>query len=80
MFYTGKVKYYNDTDDITEEYGIFVDADTYADAVNKIVRHYGENEMVGFSLEPFSPSSVLEFDDTDQFDYVCKSLEKNILW
>ena len=80
MFYTGKVKYYNCDDDVTEEYGIFVSADTYIEAVEKIVKHYGEYEMQGFTLDVFSPDGVLEFEDISLHEFVQKTLAEDILW
>lgn len=80
MFFTGKAKYYNDTIDKIETLGFFVDADNYAEALEKIIQHYGENELVGFSIEPLSSSSVLEFNDINLYHKAHKHLETTAIW
>ena len=81
MFYKAVVKYYDDYKNVEVPYGCFLEADSYAEAVGKLVHHYGnESEMQSLELTPFSDMGILETDDMRFFDYMVSELEKMERW
>ena len=85
MVYKVKVDWYNDFTEKEEMNGLFLVANSYADAVDKIVKYYGEEDLCGFKITPWSPDDFIrfEFDNPDMdwlFDKVDTDIGKNIIW
>jgi len=63
----------------------FLWADSYIDAMERLVAYYGDEEMVKVSLTPFSPDNLLEFDkdvlkELELFTEVKNVLGEKIAW
>ena len=82
MMYIAKIDWYYEGDDTTEQYHIFVPAGSYVEAMEKLVSHFGELEIVRISLESFSPDNMLIFnqDEAALFDEVVHTLSEDIVW
>jgi len=85
MVYKVGINWYNDFSEKEEMNGLFLMADSYADAVEKIVKYYGEEDLIEFKIAPWSPDDFIRFDidNPDEawlFDKVDKDIGKNIIW
>lgn len=67
MVFKAQVSWYN-PDGKTDNIGVYMCADSYVNAMEKLVSYYGEEEMERISIEPFSPDDLLEFDMDNQDD------------
>lgn len=68
MVFKAQVVWYDEDDRQNELAGVFLLADSYSEALGKLARYYGENEINKVTIEPFSPDDFLEFDMNDQDD------------
>ena len=63
----------------------FLWADSYINAMERLVAYYGDKGMVKVSLTPFSPDNLLEFDkdvleELELFTEVKNVLGEKIMW
>ena len=82
MVFTGHVEFFNDSTNKLEQTHIFICADTFNDALEKITAWYGEKALDGVLLRAFSPDDFLEFkhENYKLFQEVKEKLEENIIW
>lgn len=69
----------------TERKALFLCADSYSDAIEKLTEFYGENEMTYVSLEPFLPDDFLEFDkdtleELELFTEIKRTIGEKVIW
>ena len=57
----------------------FLWADSYINAMERLVAYYGDEGMVKVSLTPFSPDNLLEFDKDVLEEYELFTEVKNVL-
>lgn len=84
MVYIATIDWYYNEDECPR-LGMFLIADSYVDATEKLVRLYGENEILNYSLECFAPDDGLEFNLSNEnqarlFGEVRKALEPDIIF
>lgn len=86
MTYVAKVVWADEFNDYEENTTYsFLWADSYIDAMERLVAYYGDEEMVEVFLTPFSPDNLLEFDKDVLEEYklftdVKNVLSKKIMW
>ena len=85
MVFKVKVERYNDFTEREETDGLFLVADSYSDAVEKIVEYYGEESLTELRIAPWSPDDFIQFnlDNPDEnwlFNKVDSMIGKNIIW
>ena len=84
MVFKAQVVWYNTDDRQNELAGVFLLADSYSEALGKLARYYGEDEINKVTIEPFSPDDFLEFDMNDQDDkemyHGIEKKEEDICW
>lgn len=85
MVYKVMVNWYNDVDAKEETNGLFLVADSYNDAVDKIVKYYDEEDLSEFKIAPWSSDDFIRFDldnpDEDWlFHKVDTDIGKNVIW
>lgn len=85
MVFKVRVEWYNDFSEREETNGLFLVADSYSDAVEKIVKYYGEEDLCGVTIAPWSPDDFVRFDldNPDEgwlFNKVDKDIGKNVIW
>ena len=86
MIYVTEVVWADEFNDYKENTTYsFLCADSYINAIEKLVDYYGNEEMVEVSLAPFSPDNLLEFDkdvleEYELFTEVKNVLGKKIMW
>ena len=85
MVFKVVVDYYDDFDKKEEKKGLFLVADTYGDAVKKIVKYYGEENISEFKIVSWAPDDFIEFglDNPDEdwlFNKVDKDIGEKIIW
>lgn len=82
MTYIATVTYYNDVVEKELTVNHFIVGDSYANAVNKLINYYGEEDTESIYVEPFSPDDFLAFDKdfTDVFDAVRTKVGERVLW
>ena len=82
MTFVVAVSYYNDeTSEKTTDF-LFVFADTFKDATEKVTEYYGENQIDAIELQAFSPCDFLVFneEDSDIFFDVKKAIGNKVIW
>lgn len=85
MVYKVIVNWYNDLSEKEETNGLFLIADSYSDAVDKIVKYYGEEDLNEFKIALWLPDDFIRFDldnpDEDWlFNKVNSDIGKNVIW
>jgi len=85
MIFKVRAEWYNDFSKKEETNGLFLAADSYSDAVEKIVKYYGEEDLCGFTITPWSPDDFVKFelDNPDEdwlFHKVDSDIGKNVIW
>lgn len=80
MFYTGKVTWYDEVDGKEEEYGFFLEADNYSEAMVKLKDYFGETEMVKVSVETISSDTILTTNNIELYNCVKKEFAANACW
>lgn len=85
MVYKVTVDWYDDFDKKEKVIGMFLIADSYSDATNKIVKYFGEDDISEFKITPWSPDDFMTFDlsnpDMDWlFHKVDKDVGETIIW
>ena len=82
MFYTFKATYYNDIDNKEEKLKGFTIGESYHDAMEQLIKFYGELELMSVTLAPFTSSNLIEFreEDFDIYKLARKAAEKNVMW
>ena len=66
-FYTYKVKWYDDFDNVVKTTQGITYGEFYNDAFNNITDYYGENTIVEVTLQAMEPSSCLELSTEEVF-------------
>ena len=59
--YIGKVHWWNDCDNKEEVCNFFCVGEDYADAMERCIRHFGEDETISITLEMFNDNEFIEF-------------------
>ena len=85
MVYKVVVNWYNDFSEKEETNSLFLVADSYSDAIEKMVNYYGEEDLLEIKISPWSPDDFIRFDlgnpDEDWlFNKVDNDIGKNIIW
>ena len=86
MIYIAKVVWADELNNYEENTTYsFLYADSYIDAMERLVAHYGDEEMVKASLTSFSPDNLLEFDknvleELELFTEVERVLGEKVIW
>lgn len=80
MFYTGKVTWYDEVDGKEAEYGFFLEADNYSEAMEKLKKYFGETEMIKISVEAFSGDTILTTNNIKLYDCIKEEFEANVCW
>lgn len=85
MVYKVVINWYNDFSEKEETNGLFLVADSYSDAVEKIVKYYGEEDLSEFKITPWSSDDFVRFDldNTDEdwlFHKIDIDIGKNVIW
>ena len=86
MIYVAEVVWADEFNDYKENTTYsFLWADSYINAMERLVAYYGDEEMVKVSLAPFSPDNLLEFDkdvleEYELFTEVRNVLGEKIMW
>ena len=85
MVYKVVMNWYDDFDKKEKKEGLFLVADSYADAIEKMVNYYGEEDLLDIKINPWSPDDFVKFDldnpDEDWlFNKVDSDIGKNIIW
>ena len=85
MVYKVIVDYYDDFDKKEEKKGLFLVADSYGDVIEKMVKYYGEEDLLEIKITPWAPDDFIQFDldNVDQdwlFNKVDSDIGKTIIW
>ena len=86
MIYVVEVVWVDEFNDYKENTTYsFLWADSYINAMERLVAYYGDEEMVKISLTPFAPDNLLEFDkdvleELELFTEVKNVLGEKIMW
>lgn len=85
MVFKVVANWYNDVYEKEETSGLFLVADSYGDAVDKIVKFYGEEDLSEFKITSWSLDNFIRFnlDNPDEdwlFNKVDKDIGKNVIW
>ena len=85
MVYKVVVDYYDDFDKKKEKKGLFLVADSYGNALEKMVKYYGEEDLLEIKITPWAPDDFIQFDldnvDEDWlFHKVDSDIGKNVIW
>ena len=86
MIYVAEVVWADEFNDYKENTTYsFLWADSYINAMERLVAYYGDEGMVKVSLAPFSPDNLLEFDkdvleELELFTEVKNVLGEKIMW
>ena len=82
MVYKGKVTWFFEDENKELNENIFIVADDYKGAVDRILEFYGENEVLGFTVSMFSPHDIIIFkeDQEEIFNKAAAAVEENIFW
>ena len=82
MFYLYKISYYDSEENRTFKYKGFVIGKSYEEAMKNLTEYYGDEEIEEVFLTPFSPNTVLEYDESmeDLFEETEKKMLKKIIW
>ena len=86
MIYVAEVVWADEFNDYKENTTYsFLWADSYINAMERLVAYYGDKGMVKVSLTPFSPDNLLEFDkdvleELELFTEVKNVLGEKIMW
>lgn len=84
MVYIAKIDWYGNGVECSR-FGMFLVADSYVDATEKLVHFYGESEISNYSLECFAPDDGLEFNLSNEsharlFEDIREVLEPEIIF
>ena len=85
MVYKVVINWYNDFSEKEEPNGLFLVADSYSDVVDKVIKHYGEENLNELEIAPWSPDDFVQFslDNPDEdwlFHKVDTDIGKNVIW
>lgn len=85
MVFKVVVDWYNDVSQKEEKIGMFLIADCYKDAIEKLTHQFGEEDMTGCSLVQWAPEDgiIFELDNPDSewlFNKVDKDIGSKVFW
>lgn len=79
------IEHYDRDEQKTIKESGFVSAENYMEALEKIVRYYGDEDIECVRLDVFSPDPMLMFDAEDEyekvlFDEISSILADKVVW
>lgn len=82
MIFTAGVNFYESADEVDLKDKLFVCANNFSEAIEKITRYYGENNVDSISIFAFSPFDFLYFSEENHelFNEVQNVLAKDVVW
>ena len=79
MVFKVKVDWYNDFSEKEETNGLFLVAESYRDAIDKIVSYYGDEELNEIKISAWAPDDFVRFDlDNPDMDWLFNKVDKDI--
>ena len=85
MVFKVNVNWYDNSDEKEKKDGLFLMAESYVNAIEKLVNYYGEEDMWGIQIELWAPEDFIILDrgnpaEDSLFDTIDKDIGKNIIW
>lgn len=82
MIFTAGVNFYEEIDEVELRNKLFICANNFSEAIEKITSYYGEDNIDSISIFAFSPDDFLSFSEENYelFYDVQNALEKNVVW
>ena len=79
MVYKTIINWWNSVDGKEEMKGIFLVADSYFNALEKLIGLFGEEDIMSLSLSPWSPDEGIIFDlDNPDHDWLFNKVDSDI--
>ena len=86
MYYVAYVEWVDEYNDFNKVKKLnFVQGNSYFDALDKLINHYGETGIASVKLEPLEPDNVLEFnydnlEELEVFTEAKRILSEKAFW